>query len=101
MVAKTEAEPGEQQEMFPELTDSKEDKAILKAARAYHKAWQARKELLDGAKEDEDTKNETLCRLMHERGLTKFRHAGMEVEIKERTEKARVKLATDDAGEDE
>lgn len=97
--ATTEDVDDVQQVIWPELDDSAEHKAVMSAAKKFHRCKQERLEVLGQLKEKQDNAELRLIGLMHENKLTKFKHKGLEVEISDGREKATVR--TDDDSDDE
>ncbi len=92
----------EQAELFPELGDSPEHKAILNLAKQLQRIRVERKEALTDSKAKEDAAQENLVGLMHEAKLPAFKHGGIQVNIKPRSERVKIKvLAEDDDDETE
>lgn len=90
----------EQKNLFPELDDSPEHKAIARQAKKFAKAKAARDEMKTTAKEEQDAEEKKLIEMLHEAKLTAFKHGGMKVNILPTSEKVRVRLDDEDA-EDE
>lgn len=93
----------EQVEMFPELDTSKpKQKLLLKESRRFAKMKADRDALLSNNKEKVDAQMDKVVALMHENGMSKFRHEGVTVEVFTRKEKVLVKIAGDsDDGHEE
>jgi hypothetical protein len=102
--ATTAVEAEDQEVMFPDLDmGNPEHKAIVAAAKKFHKAKAERAETLSTAKEKQDAAMERLIALMHGAKITKFQHDGVKAEIIDAKEKAVVKLSgeEDDDADDE
>jgi hypothetical protein len=75
---------------IPEMQDEKDD-ALIRAAKAYNVVYNR----LRDAAADLETKHEALKKLMHERGITKYRYGKLLVTL-ENKEKAKVKTDVED-----
>lgn len=91
-----EPSPGEQANLFPELDDSPEHKAILKLAKKLHKIRAERHAALVESKELEDKTQEDLVGRMHTAKIEKFKFKTIVVEIVARSEKVKVKLEVEE-----
>lgn len=94
-------EPGEQKPLFPELEDSPEHKAVLKAAKAFAKAKAERDALLSTSKEKVDGLQANLIACMHKANLEKFKHDGVKAELIKTREKVTVQIGDDEEEETE
>jgi hypothetical protein len=91
----------EQAVMFPELDDSAEHKAIIKAAKKLQKIRSERAETLRGSKEQEEKAEADLVEKLHASNITKFRHESIQVELQARAERVKIKIELDDDEEQE
>lgn len=84
----TKTKPGvDDQPQIPELQDEKDEKLIA-AAKRYHSEHT---KLVDASK-NLDSAHEVVKKLMHERGITKYRYKKLSIEV---VLKERVKVKTD------
>jgi hypothetical protein len=95
-VAKRKAKAGEIDDhpQIPELED-KQDEALIRAARNYANKRQAKV----AAMGQEKAAHDAVKKLMHERGISKYRYKGLEITL-DLTEKAAVTINTEEESDE-